>query len=100
MRKKKLFKIGVYAYLALLFAGASYALFRGVPLEFEGRITAFDARPPLLTTPAALIPTTSPNALSPIVSPPGFATASPAALVMTEQDWIPGMNWNNINTIK
>jgi len=102
LRKKKLFKMGVYAYVALLFAGTSYALFRGVPVEFQGSVSYFDARPPVITTPAALLPPTSPDSDNPILPPPGsgFVTTSPAALAMTSQDWIPGMNGDNINTTR
>ena len=99
MRKKKLFKIGVYAYVALLFAGASYALFRGVPVEFAGRVTAYDATPPLFvtTSPGALFPTTSPGALNPMLPP---VTTSPAALEMLDVITVPGMNLLNTNQIR
>jgi hypothetical protein len=101
LRKKRLFKIGIYAYVALLFAGASYALFRGVPVEFVAQITAYDARPPLLvTTPSALLPTTSPGAFAPIVPPPGVATTSPAAVEIYIGITVPGMNLLNTNQIR
>jgi len=42
LKKKTLVKFGVYAYVILLFAGTSYALFQRPPIVFRGEVITED----------------------------------------------------------